>query len=581
MNMPAKNPVLDFIDDVFEESRGLIVQLRKTLVPKNRRYMSREEIDSLYRNFHTLKAAAEFFPHQPLTEVCDKVDKLLSQIRRQPIQPTVEMLRVLRVVIDHIECGLQDRENHFDPPTFEAGFIEQLDTLALACMPEKTVWVNSSDDDIEGYLEEICTENPSETVHCFTDEPRRRHPRIKPDVAQIEPQQLDIMMHSICELMQLKSAMQRDGQPTSTRLPEAYNLQHVQVLERTLDQLKSHYTALTQRSLGDIFNHIEQKSSDIAKQFGKSISLQCHSEALDIEKKSFNALTTTLLHLTQNAIEYGIEPVEVRKQHNKSDCGKIVLHAQQIGDYIAIAVSDDGAGFDHQKLRQLALQNNLLDSYTLHRLSARECNELAFLAGVSSQYKSGQNARGRVGWGLYEAKALVEELGGEIAIASTLGAGTTVSIKVPLKASITAVALFDVGEHTFGVPAALVCETFALDDTAIHYVGTQAFVRYQGKAMPLFNLLDWLVDIDESHRFVPHKATDSPSYVVAINIAEDTVALVVERIRAPQEAVIKPLGARLGESPYYAGAAVTRGGQLSLLLNTPVLLEEYMLNMAC
>jgi two-component system chemotaxis sensor kinase CheA len=70
----------------------------------------------------------------------------------------------------------------------------------------------------------------------------------------------------------------------------------------------------------------------------------------------------------------------------------VILSAEQEGDHIAITISDDGAGMDPDKLRNIAISKGVLDEESAARLSDHECYNLIFAPVNQGAVDAGNHA---------------------------------------------------------------------------------------------------------------------------------------------------------------------------------------------
>jgi two-component system chemotaxis sensor kinase CheA len=244
-----------------------------------------------------------------------------------------------------------------------------------------------------------------------------------------------------------------------------------------------------------------------------------------------------------------------------------VLGAAQEGDHILLTIADDGAGMDPEVLRRKAVEKGMMDQDTAARLTESECFALIFSPGFSMKQEI-TDISGR-GVGMDVVKNSISKLNGVIDIKSEIGAGTTLSIKVPLTLAIMPTLMVMLGDQIFAFPLVNVNEIFHLDLTKTNVVDGQQTIMVRNKALPLFYLRKWLVK-----HYTP---TDKPEieHVVIVNVGTQRVGFVVDQLLGQEEVVIKPLGALLQGTQGLAGATITGDGRISLILDFPELMKAY------
>jgi two-component system chemotaxis sensor kinase CheA len=105
-----------------------------------------------------------------------------------------------------------------------------------------------------------------------------------------------------------------------------------------------------------------------------------------------------LLHLVRNAVDHGIEKR-----------GKVIIEIMQRGDQISITVTDDGRGIDPSLIEKIF--------------------EPGFSTKADVSHISGR------GVGLDTVKTTIADLGGTVAVSSTLGQGTTFELTLPIRSA--------------------------------------------------------------------------------------------------------------------------------------------------
>lgn len=144
-------------------------------------------------------------------------------------------------------------------------------------------------------------------------------------------------------------------------------------------------------------------------------------------------LNPPLIHLIRNAFDHGIETREVRLEKGKETAGVIRLSVTRSGNFLALALSDDGAGLDCGRIRDRAAETGLLSAEKAHALSRQECIDLIFKSGFSTK-GTVTEVSGR-GVGLDTVlDSVIKKMNGEITVESETGKGTVFTLRVPCPA---------------------------------------------------------------------------------------------------------------------------------------------------
>lgn len=379
---------------------------------------------------------------------------------------------------------------------------------------------------------------------------------------RVDTQRLDDIMNMVGELVLVRNRLVRLGNSsTNEALVKA-----VANLDVVTADLQTSVMKTRMQPIKKVFGRFPRVVRDLARSLKKEINLELVGEETDLDKNLVEALADPLVHLVRNSVDHGIEFPDVREAAGKARIGQVVLSAEQEGDHILLSISDDGAGMDPVKLRNIAVEKGLFDEDAANRLSDTEAYNLIFAPGFSTK-KEISDVSGR-GVGMDVVKTKITQLNGTVEIKSELGKGTRFIIKVPLTLAIMPTLMFMLGQQTFAFPLVSVNEIFHMDLNKSHIVDGQDCIAIRDQAIPLFYMKDWLVKNAYGER--PDSA-----HVVIVTVGTRRVGFVVDQLIGQEEVVIKPLGKMLQGTPGMAGATITGDGTIALILDIPSLLRRY------
>jgi len=316
-----------------------------------------------------------------------------------------------------------------------------------------------------------------------------------------------------------------------------------------------------------VFGRFPRVVRDMARSLKKDITLTMVGEDTDLDKNLVEALADPLVHLVRNSVDHGIEMPDAREAKGKPRNGTVVLSASQEGDHILLAIKDDGAGMDADKLKSIAIERGVLDEETASRMSNEDAFDLIFAPGFSTKTEI-SDISGR-GVGMDVVKTKITQLNGTVKIKSELGVGTTLSITVPLTLAIMPTLMVQLGKQIFALPLAAVNEIFNLNLDKTNMVDGRKTVVVRNRAIPLFYLDEWL-----SKDYCVNNVRGE-GHVVVVQIGQQDVGFVVDGLIGQEEVVIKPLGALLQSTPGISGATITSDGSIALIVDIGNLLKQY------
>lgn len=334
-------------------------------------------------------------------------------------------------------------------------------------------------------------------------------------------------------------------------------------LGRLMNDLQESVMRLRMVAIGTVFSRFPRLVRDLAKKTGKEMELVLKGEDTELDKTVVEVIGDPLMHLIRNSIDHGIESPEERRAAGKPELGKIILDAYHEGNHIAILISDDGAGLDLVKIRNLAISRGLVGEK--EELSDSDISNLIFLPGFSTAEKV-TDISGR-GVGMDVVKKALNNLGGMVDITTRQGKGTTFTIRLPLTLAIIQALLVEVGEEIYAVPLTSVLETLLVDRVDIKTVGGLPMVQLRGNTLPLISL-------QEKFDLPTPETASNEVFVVVVGFGDKVLGLIVDELRGQQEVVIKSLGDFLNNLPGIAGATILGDGKVTLILDIGSLIQD-------
>jgi two-component system chemotaxis sensor kinase CheA len=379
---------------------------------------------------------------------------------------------------------------------------------------------------------------------------------------RVDTKRLDKIMNMVGELVLVRNRLTSLGLTSDDEdLTKA-----VSNLDAVTTDLQGAVMKTRMQPIKKVFGRFPRVVRDLARSLHKDIKLVLEGEETDLDKNLVEALADPLVHLVRNSVDHGVEEPDAREAMGKPRQGTVILSASQEGDHILLTIKDDGAGMDAEKLKNIAIERGVLDADAAAKMPDKEAFSLIFAPGFSTKTEISE-VSGR-GVGMDVVKTKITQLNGAVSIDSELGVGTVLEIKVPLTLAILPTLMVVVGEQTFALPLAAVNEIFHLDLTNTNSVDGQLTIIVREKAIPLFYLDQWLV------REHVDKARDK-GHVVIVQLGNQQIAFVVDRLIGQEEVVIKPLDRLLHGTPGMAGATITSDGGIALILDIANLLKFY------
>jgi two-component system chemotaxis sensor kinase CheA len=280
---------------------------------------------------------------------------------------------------------------------------------------------------------------------------------------------------------------------------------------------------------------------DAAAEVGREARLELTGTETPLDRSILDGIGDALVHLVRNAVFHGIEPADEREARGKPRSGTIRIDAEQRGGLVALTCSDDGRGVSEAVLARVPPGGSLVEVLAEPGFSTA--------GGVS-------DLAGR-GVGLDAVKHHVEGLGGHLEVSSEPGAGTAVTLLVPLTLAVVTVLLIERGAQVYGVPLSGVDR--AVRGPEAHQLHGRRALELDGVTVPLGDLAD-SIGMD-----APALPGDCP--VVIVLSGARRAAVECDRLLGDREIVVKSLGPLLASAAGYLGAAILDDGAVALLLD--------------
>jgi len=317
--------------------------------------------------------------------------------------------------------------------------------------------------------------------------------------------------------------------------------------------------------IGIIWDQFPRTVRDVALGCGKQVSIEMEGKETELDKTIIEAIKDPLTHLVRNSVDHGIELPDDRDRLGKDRSGRLILRAFHEGGQVNIEISDDGAGLNPERLRQKALERGIVTAEQLSRMTERDIFNLIFLPGFSTAPKV-TNVSGR-GVGMDVVKTNVEKIGGTVEIQSTLGAGATVRVKIPLTLAIIPALVVTCGGDRYAIPQVSLLELVRLEadevPKGIELVHGAPVYRLRGRLLPLvyLNRELKLAETDTS------AGKDDAVNIVVLQADGRHFGLVVDQINDTEEIVVKPLRKQLKMVKTFAGSSIMGDGKVALILD--------------
>ncbi|MEN8247444.1 MAG: chemotaxis protein CheA [Bacteroidota bacterium] len=376
---------------------------------------------------------------------------------------------------------------------------------------------------------------------------------------RVSSDKLDDLMNLVSELITTQAALSLFSRQNYYSELEGMS-ENVEKLSR---QLRDIAFGMTLIPINNMFGRFQRMVRDLSKELSKEVALVTEGGETELDKSIIESLTDPLMHILRNSMDHGIESKERREELGKPAKGTIRLKAYYSGTNVNIEIKDDGKGIDPEVIRNKAIEKGLITENT--KLSDKETYKLLFHAGFSTA-KVVTDVSGR-GVGMDVVRRNIDNLRGDIDIESEIGAGTTLTISLPLSLSIIDGLLVEIGKGSFVIPLAAIDRCFTYNDARDVNKFTK-ILELEEKQLPF-------VDLRETFDIKDELDKKTVRQIVVVFNGKDHVALVCDHIVGEYQAVIKPLGSYFKKQDHISGSTILGDGTIALVFDTNRLIKRY------
>ncbi|RFC31867.1 MAG: two-component system, chemotaxis family, sensor kinase CheA [Candidatus Nitrotoga sp. MKT] len=374
---------------------------------------------------------------------------------------------------------------------------------------------------------------------------------------RVQADKLDELINMVGELVIAGAGVSLLAQRVSDNsLQEAAS-----VMSGLVEEIRDGALRLRMVPIGETFNRFQRVVRDVGRELGKDIELIITGADTELDKTVVEKIGDPLMHLVRNAMDHGIESASIRQARGKSAKGTLRLNAYHDSGSIVIEIVDDGGGLNRDRILQKARDRGLIAPNVTP--SDQEIYNMIFEAGFSTA-EAITNLSGR-GVGMDVVKRNITALRGAVDLDSTVGQGTTVSIRLPLTLAIIDGFLVGVGKSSYIVPLDMVQECIELTETDRQLTRERSYLNLRGEVLPFVMLRE---------HFEVEGAGARRENVVVVTCAGQKAGLVVDELMGEFQTVIKPLGKIFSTLRGISGSTILGSGEVALILDVPSLVQQ-------
>lgn len=409
----------------------------------------------------------------------------------------------------------------------------------------------------------IESKGPGKAKKLAKDKPKKAE---KTSFISVDVKKMDMLMDLIGELVISESVVLQNPDLKVPGLKlDNFHKAAGQMAKISTD-LQNVIMSMRMVPLTNTFQKMNRIVFDVSRKLGKDVEFEMIGEHTEVDKNIIEHISDPLMHLVRNSLDHGIESNEERAAKGKTEKGKVTLSAKTESGKVWISVQDNGGGLNRNKILAKARKQGILDrTRDENSYSDKEVYQFITLPGFSTNEKVTEYS-GR-GVGMDVVVSNLQSIGGTLEIDSVPGQGSIMNLKIPLTLAIIDGIVMEVGNSSFVIETGAVKEFVGIrDNHLVQEPDGEEFIMIRGEGYPVLRLGEWY-DLKD------YKADTEDGMLVIIEVEQQNICLLVDRLIGKQEIVVKPIPDYIKKVKGLSGCTQLGDGSIALILDAAGLIE--------
>ena len=380
---------------------------------------------------------------------------------------------------------------------------------------------------------------------------------------RVDIEKLDALMNQVSELIIAKNSLVSISSAEGNEMNSQSFHDQIEYLERITTNLHESVMKVRMVPIESVTQKYPRMIRDLSRSLNKKMELYITGEETELDRTVVDQIGDPLQHLLRNSADHGLESAEIRAERGKPETGSIFLKAYQEGNNVIIQVGDDGNGIDTEAVKRKAIERGIVTQEQADNMTHKEIVNFLFMPSFSMAKKI-TDISGR-GVGLDVVKSGIEQLGGDVEVATELGKGTTFTVRLPLTLAIIQALMVEIRNEKYAIALGSISNIEDIPVEDIKYVQAKEVIHLRGSVIPIIRL-DRMLDIEPKEEEPDHLT------VVIVQRGGAQAGLVVDNLMGQQEIVIKSLGKYINGNKLISGATILGDGEVALILDVNTLM---------
>ena len=380
---------------------------------------------------------------------------------------------------------------------------------------------------------------------------------------RVDIEKLDALMNQVSELIIAKNSLVSISSAEGNEMNSQSFHDQIEYLERITTNLHESVMKVRMVPIESVTQKYPRMIRDLSRSLNKKMELYITGEETELDRTVVDQIGDPLQHLLRNSADHGLESAELRAERGKPETGSIFLKAYQEGNNVIIQVGDDGNGIDTEAVKRKTIERGIVTQEQADNMTQKEIVNFLFMPSFSMAKKV-TDISGR-GVGLDVVKSGIEQLGGDVEVATELGKGTTFTVRLPLTLAIIQALMVEIRDEKYAIALGSISNIEDIPVEDIKYVQAKEVIHLRGSVIPIIRL-DRMLDIEPKEEEPDHLT------VVIVQRGGAQAGLVVDNLMGQQEIVIKSLGKYINGNKLISGATILGDGEVALILDVNTLM---------
>lgn len=493
----------DFLNEIWAQFESEAVEHCKIsedlLLDSAASDLSKADIDSLFRSFHSLKGLTGSIGMSQTVSLTHLAEDLVSEIRKGQIKLSNKIRSALLRFVDFLKIVIKFsiKERKEVVPANISACKKELEEIHHSIISIKDI--KNLEDDIEA----PASDQSDETLASIEEE----------RYTQVSSASLDELFKKSGTLISRANSLKRAFEQLGQMIENDYANSILDKLINDVQILNGKVTDLRLISVSGLVRRLKRASMDLSQTLGKDIKFDVQGDNERADRSIIRTLADPLLHMIRNAIDHGIEN---KSERQKKGIGKIRLSFEKEGDNLVITVADDGHGLDKSKILKKALEQNLISGLNPKEMRDQDIYSLIFKPGFSTLENITSTSGRGVGMDVVEKNIAL--LGGKIEVSSSKNTGTKFLISIPGAVSTEECIILKDLPTFYAIPSRSIQWIKNKSDLEMDIVAGVEHLRHNKSQIPIQNLKNLLsLPVNEGNDLIEK--------VILLSLSDKAIAL--------------------------------------------------------